>query len=60
MILNILKALEKFIKSGKIRYIGFQMKLHMVLSKYLEISKNKDLPKNDVRAKSLQLSKQNL
>ena len=42
---NILKALEKFIKSGKIRYIGISNETPFGLSKYLEISKNKSLPK---------------
>ena len=42
---NILKALEKFIKSGKIRYIGMSNETPFGLSKYLEISKNKSLPR---------------
>ena len=42
---NILKALEKFIKSGKIRYIGMSNETPYGLSRYLEISKNKNLPR---------------
>jgi aryl-alcohol dehydrogenase-like predicted oxidoreductase len=42
---NILQALEKFIKSGKIRYIGVSNETPYGLSKYLEISKNKNLPR---------------
>ena len=42
---NILQALEKFIKSGKIRYIGMSNETPYGLSKYLEISKNKNLPR---------------
>ncbi len=42
---NVLLALEKFIKSGKIRYIGMSNETPYGLSKYLEISKNKNLPR---------------
>ena len=42
---NVLLALEKFIKSGKIRYIGMSNETPFGLSKYLEISKNKKLPR---------------
>ena len=42
---SILKALEKFIKSGKIRYIGMSNETPYGLSKYLELSKNKKLPR---------------
>ena len=42
---SVLKALEKFIKSGKIRYIGMSNETPYGLSKYLELSKNKDLPR---------------
>ncbi|OUX53144.1 MAG: aldo/keto reductase [Pelagibacteraceae bacterium TMED287] len=42
---NVLQALEKFIKSGKIRYIGMSNETPYGLSKYLEISKNKNLPR---------------
>ena len=42
---NVLRALEKFIKSGKIRYIGISNETPYGLSKYLEISKNKNLPR---------------
>ena len=42
---SILKALEKFIKNGKIRYIGMSNETPYGLSKYLELSKNKDLPR---------------
>ncbi len=42
---KILKTLEKFIKSGKIRYIGVSNETPFGLSKYLEISKNKNLPR---------------
>ena len=42
---NILIALEKFIKKGKIRYIGMSNETPYGLSKYLEIAKNKNLPR---------------
>ena len=42
---SILNALEKFIKSGKIRYIGMSNETPYGLSKYLELSKNKNLPR---------------
>ena len=42
---NILEALKKFIKSGKIRYIGMSNETPYGLSRYLEISKNKDAPR---------------
>ena len=42
---SILLALDKFIKSGKIRYIGMSNETPYGLSKYLELSKNKKLPR---------------
>jgi len=42
---NILEALEKFIKSGKIRYIGMSNETPYGLSRYLELAKNKNLPR---------------
>ena len=42
---NILDALGKYIKSGKIRYIGMSNETPYGLSRYLEISKNKDAPR---------------
>ncbi|MFL2875596.1 MAG: aldo/keto reductase [Pelagibacterales bacterium MED-G43] len=42
---NILEALEKFIKSGKIRFIGMSNETPYGLSRYLEISKNKGGPR---------------
>ncbi len=42
---SILLALEKYIKKGKIRYIGMSNETPYGLSKYLEISKNKNLPR---------------
>ena len=42
---SVLRALEKFIKSGKIRYIGMSNETPYGLSKYLELSKNKNLPR---------------
>ena len=42
---KILTALEKFIKQGKIRYIGLSNETPWGLSKFLEISKNKKLPR---------------
>ena len=42
---SILQALEKFIKKGKIRYIGMSNETPYGLSKYLELSKNKNLPR---------------
>ncbi len=42
---NVLLALEKFIKSGKIRFIGMSNETPYGLTKYLEISKNKNLPR---------------
>ena len=42
---SVLQALDKFIKKGKIRYIGMSNEAPYGLSKYLEISKNKKLPR---------------
>jgi aryl-alcohol dehydrogenase-like predicted oxidoreductase len=42
---SILQALDKFIKIGKIRYVGMSNETPYGLSKYLEISKNKKLPR---------------
>ena len=42
---KILEALDKFIKQGKIRYIGVSNETPFGLSRYLEISKNKNLPR---------------
>ena len=42
---TILRALEKFIKNGKIRYIGMSNETPYGLSKYIELSKNKNLPR---------------
>ena len=42
---SILEALEKYIQSGKIRYIGMSNETPYGLSRYLEISKNKGAPR---------------
>jgi len=42
---SILEALNKFIKSGKIRYIGMSNETPYGLSKYIELSKSKNLPR---------------
>ena len=42
---KILEALEKFIKRGKIRYIGMSNETPYGLSRYLELSKSKNLPR---------------
>ncbi len=42
---DILEALSIYIKSGKIRYIGMSNETPYGLSRYLEISKNKGLPR---------------
>ena len=42
---SVLRVLDKFIKSGKIRYIGMSNETPYGLSKYLEISKGKNLPR---------------
>ena len=42
---SVLEALEKFIKSGKIRYIGMSNETPYGLSKYIELSKSKKLPR---------------
>ena len=42
---SILKILEKFIKSGKIKYVGVSNETPYGLSKYLEISQNQNLPR---------------
>ena len=42
---NILDALGKYIKSGKIRYIGMSNETPYGISRYLEISKNKGAPR---------------
>ena len=42
---DILGNLEKFIEQGKIRYVGLSNETPWGLSKFLEISKNKNLPR---------------
>ena len=42
---DILNALSKYIKGGKIRYIGMSNETPYGLSRYLEISKNKGAPR---------------
>jgi len=42
---SVLQALDKYIKKGKIRYIGMSNETPYGLSKYLEISKSKKLPR---------------
>jgi len=42
---SILQALEKFIKDGKIRHIGMSNETPFGLSKYIEISKSRNLPR---------------
>ena len=42
---SVLEALEKFIKSGKIRYIGMSNETPYGLSKYIELSNSKKLPR---------------
>ncbi len=42
---SILEALKKFIKAGKIRYIGMSNETPFGLSKYIELSKSKKLPR---------------
>tara|TARA_Y100000816_G_scaffold142456_1_gene100980 strand:+ start:196 stop:1233 length:1038 start_codon:yes stop_codon:yes gene_type:complete len=42
---SILQALEKFIKNGKIRFIGISNETPYGLSKYLELSKKNNLPR---------------
>ena len=42
---SILEALKKYIKIGKIRYIGMSNETPYGLSRYLEISKNKGAPR---------------
>ena len=42
---SVLEALEKFIKRGKIRYIGMSNETPYGLSKYIELSNSKKLPR---------------
>ena len=42
---TILQALDKYIKSGKIRHIGISNETPYGLSKYLELSNSKNLPR---------------
>ena len=42
---NILNALDEIIKSGKVKYIGLSNETAWGLSKFLEISKSKNLPR---------------
>ena len=42
---TILQALDKYIKSGKIRHVGMSNETPYGLSRYLELSKNKNLPR---------------
>jgi len=42
---SVLEALKKFIKNGKIRYVGLSNETPYGLSRYIELSKNKHLPR---------------
>jgi len=42
---SVLEALDKFIKNGKIRYIGMSNETPYGLSRYIELSKSKKLPR---------------
>ena len=42
---SILQTLDKYIKSGKIRHVGMSNETPYGLSRYLELSKNKNLPR---------------
>ena len=42
---SVLTALDKFIKSGKIRYIGLSNETPYGLSRFIELSKSKNLPR---------------
>ncbi len=42
---QILESLQKFIRSGKIRYIGMSNETPYGLAKYLELSRSKNLPR---------------
>ena len=42
---SVLESLNKFIKSGKIRYIGMSNETPYGLSRYIELSKSKNLPR---------------
>jgi len=42
---SILQVLDKYIKSGKIRHVGISNETPYGLSRYLELSKNKNLPR---------------
>ena len=42
---SILQALDRYIKSGKIRHVGLSNETPYGLSRYLELSKNKNLPR---------------
>ena len=42
---SVLQGLEKFIKAGKIRYIGDVNETPYGLSKYIELSESKKLPR---------------
>ena len=42
---DVLSELQKYIKAGKIRYVGLSNETPYGLSKFLEISKNKNLPR---------------
>ena len=42
---SVLEALEKFIKKGKIRFIGMSNETPYGFSKYIELSKNRNLPR---------------
>ena len=42
---SVLNALDKYIKSGKIRHVGLSNETPYGLSKYLELSKSKGLPR---------------
>ena len=57
---EILESLSEIIKSGKIRYIGLSNETSWGLSKFLEISKNKNLPKLGNKTKSYKIKRESI
>ena len=54
---DVLGELDKYIKAGKIRYVGLSNETPWGALNYLQLSKDKKFTKNDVYSKSIQLTK---
>ena len=50
---EVLENLNRLVKAGKIRYVGLSNETPWGVMKFLEISKEKKITKNDVNSKCL-------